>query len=41
HRLVHTREKPFTCAHCGQSFSYSSFLTRHCRIHTGEKPFTC
>ncbi|XP_072140171.1 uncharacterized protein [Dermacentor andersoni] len=37
----HTKERPFQCHLCPQSFSHRSSLIRHLRIHSGEKPFQC
>ncbi|KAI8912616.1 hypothetical protein EDD86DRAFT_201868 [Gorgonomyces haynaldii] len=35
------KPKPFSCAHCPQSFSRSHDLKRHMYIHSQDKPFVC
>ncbi|XP_029442256.1 gastrula zinc finger protein XlCGF26.1-like [Rhinatrema bivittatum] len=37
HQLSLTREKPFQCTECGQSFSSTLYLSMHQRMHRGNK----
>jgi len=40
HVYSHTKEKPFSCPHCNQSFSHRSTLVNHKKIHN-EPEFQC
>jgi len=40
HVYSHTKEKPFSCPHCSQSFSHRSTLVNHKKIHN-EPEFQC
>lgn len=42
HEIVHSGERPYSCAECLKSFAYSQALRRHMRIHAEErKPHSC
>ena len=41
HMYVHTKERPFKCADCGEGFKRQSELTRHLKTHTNKRPFKC
>jgi len=42
HKVVHTREKPYTCPKCDKKFAYAMSVKIHDRlIHKKERPFTC
>ncbi len=34
-------EKPYSCAHCENSFGHSGNLQTHLNVHTKEKPNNC
>ena len=36
-----TKQKPYVCPLCTESFSSKQELKKHTRAHTGEKPYTC
>jgi KRAB domain-containing zinc finger protein len=38
---VHTKEKPYVCHLCGNSFTQKSSLNTHLILHSGEKNFHC
>ncbi|XP_037043068.1 oocyte zinc finger protein XlCOF6-like isoform X3 [Bradysia coprophila] len=40
-RVVHRKEKRFSCDECGMLFSSKTSLTNHKVRHTGAKPFSC
>ena len=37
---VHTLEKPYTCGHCGDSFTLLALLKKHMLVHTEEKTYS-
>lgn len=41
HLQTHTKNRPFHCQVCGNSFAEEAVLKQHMRIHSGEKPFEC
>lgn len=42
HKLIHnTRDKPYQCEYCKNTFCSISALARHKNVHTGVKPFKC
>lgn len=41
HKMVHSNEKPFSCAKCNKAFARLPDLTRHEKLHSGDRKFTC
>ena len=41
HTRIHTKEKPYKCDQCEQTFRKAGHRSRHKKIHTGEKPHIC
>lgn len=43
HRVVHTKEKPYTCNYenCDKSYTTKNSLRAHARIHTGQNIHCC
>lgn len=41
HMKTHSKEKPYICDSCGQSFSLQKNLKRHMYVHTDERPYFC
>lgn len=41
HEKMHTRDRPFECRECGQTFSQKRHLSTHLKFHSGERPFSC
>lgn len=42
HEKVHTKEKPYDCADCGQQFTVQSSLARHRKLHSeNARPYAC
>ena len=40
-RMVHMKEKPFSCNQCSYKCIFRSKLFLHKLTHSGEKPFAC
>ena len=41
HKVIHKREKPFTCTVCQKSFQFKTCLVSHMTLHTGISKHVC